>query len=540
MNRNSETTIQSVAEPGDVGPAQVPKQTAQDEDVTHSSSLAEGTALLSSITDKEKITNAGELTGRVEPEIAAAENRRASEELVAENAGGLSPDNTWDEVMAPFLKPHIERALRVARDVPASAELPAEKLSRELPGARGEEGRRPPTLLSFYGLQQQPFDVTPDPAYLYKTRTHREAFSALSLGVENLRGFMALIAEPGMGKTTLLNKLMEELRDSARVVFLFQTQCNSTELLRYLLNELEVEYDATDLVGMHRALSQSLFEEMLHGRRFVLIVDEAQNLQDSVLETIRLLSDYETTHSKLIQIILAGQPQLVETLLRPGLVQLRQRVAVLAHLESLDALETAEYIKHRLTAAGWKSNAIFTPDALELIAELSGGIPRSINNLCFNAMLAGYLQRQETVDAETLRKVASQMDLEKLIRRPQQDAPSGQPATATTAPNPESTAELARALVALTNGIIPTTPGPNSAQESRNKPSVSVHGKIHGKIRSQSWGKNESRIDISLERDIAAGVLVADRHYCCSLFVSEEQASTLKEGKPIRIKIEQD
>jgi general secretion pathway protein A len=368
------------------------------------------------------------------------------------------------------------------------------KVSPALLVAGTEEELPAPSLLAFYGLNQQPFDVTPDPAYLYRSRVHREALAALSQGIEHLRGFVALVAEPGMGKTTLLNTLMEELRDSVRVVFLFQTQCNSSELLRYLLTELEIEHDGMDIVAMHRALSQALFEEMLQGRRFVLIVDEAQNLQDSVLESIRLLSDFETTHSKLIQIVLAGQPQLVETLMRPSLAQLRQRIGVLANLESLDITETAEYIEHRLRAARWSGKPLFTPDALALIAESSAGVPRSINNLCFNAMLAGYLQRQEIIDSEIVKKVASKLDLELLVRRPRPDVPS-----------------------------------------------VTMNGKLNEKVRSQSWSKNhESRIDVSFERSPASGVLVADRHYCCSFYISEEQGSTLQAGKPIRIKIEQD
>ena len=183
-------------------------------------------------------------------------------------------------------------------------------------------------MLEFYKLQQQPFDVTPDPAYLYSSPTHRDALNSLKQGIDNFRGFMLLVAEPGMGKTTVLHKLMEELTDSARVVFLFQTQCSSRELLCFILNELEVDHTGMDVVAMHRALNQALLEEMLRGRRFVLIVDEAQNLQEPVLETIRLLSDFETTHSKLIQIVLAGQPQIAETLMRPSLVQLRQRISV--------------------------------------------------------------------------------------------------------------------------------------------------------------------------------------------------------------------
>ena len=252
------------------------------------------------------------------------------------------------------------------------------------------EKTAPANLLEFYELRQQPFDVTPDPAYLYLSPSHREALATLKQGIENFRGFMMLVAEPGMGKTTLLNKLMEELSDSARVVFLFQTQCSSRELLCFILNELEVDHAGMDVVAMHRALNQALLEEMLRGRRFVLIVDEAQNLQEPVLETIRLLSDFETSHSKLIQIVLAGQPQIAETLMAPSLVQLRQRIAALANLKPLTPSETAAYIEHRLRAAGWSDKMIFSSDALDQIAESSEGVPRSINNLCFNALLESF------------------------------------------------------------------------------------------------------------------------------------------------------
>ncbi len=424
-----------------------------------------------------------------------------------------------------------------------ASESPAENAPQELQISRVEEDRPAPDLLTFYGLRQQAFDVTPDPAYLYFSPVHREAMSALSQGVQNLRGFLALIAEPGMGKTTLLNKLMEELRDSARVVFLFQTQCSSGELLRYLLAELEIEYEGMDIVAMHRALSQALFEEMLQGRRFVLIVDEAQNLQDSTLETIRLLSDYETTHSKLIQIVLAGQPQLVETLMRPGLAQLRQRIAVLASLKPLSVAETAEYVGHRLRAAGWSGvESLFTPDALTFIAEASAGVPRSINNICFNAMLAGYLQRKGVIDSEIVRKVTSKLDLERLFERPRQDAPEVQAAPPMNAPTgPGDLAQLANTLAAVLN----TERQKASISESTNnpsaKPGITVPGKLIEKVRSQTWKKNhESRIDVSFERDPASGVTVADRHYCCTFYIGEEQASLLEAGKPIRIKIEQD
>jgi type II secretory pathway predicted ATPase ExeA/HSP20 family molecular chaperone IbpA len=259
-------------------------------------------------------------------------------------------------------------------------------------------------FLDFYGLREQPFGVTPDPAYLYLSRTHREALAALLYGIKADRGFMALIAEPGMGKTTLLYRLMEELRDSARTVFLFQTQCDSREFFRYLLIELGIDTTGMDLVSMHKKLNEVLFSEMLAARRFVVVVDEAQDLEGSVLETIRLLSDFETTHAKLLEIVLSGQPQLAEKLAQRGLSQLRQRIAILSHLEPLSARETACYIEHRLKVAGYSGGLLFAPGAVALIAEQSQGIPREINNICFNALSLGQARRHKTITGEIVQE----------------------------------------------------------------------------------------------------------------------------------------
>ncbi len=276
----------------------------------------------------------------------------------------------------------------------------------------------PRRFLNFYGLLEQPFGVTPDPAYLYLGRAHREAWRSLLSGIQNDRGFMALIAEPGMGKTTLLNKLLEELRGSARTVLLFQTQCDSREFFRYLLSELGVDTGRMDLVAMHNKLNEILFQEMLAGRRFVLIVDEAQNLEDSVLETVRLLSDFETPHAKLLEIVLAGQPQLAAKLARPGLSQLRQRIAILGRLEPLSEAETVRYIRHRLQVAGYSGGGLFTADALALIARASQGIPRKINNICFNAMTLGYVQGRKTIGSDIVREVVTNLDLTTIVRPP--------------------------------------------------------------------------------------------------------------------------
>jgi hypothetical protein len=291
-----------------------------------------------------------------------------------------------------------------------------------------------------------------------------------------------------------------------------------------------------DLVTMHRALNQALLEEMLRGRRFVLVVDEAQNLEEPVLETIRLLSDFETTHSKLIQIVLAGQPQLAETLMRPGLVQLRQRITVLSSLKSLSAAETAEYIDHRMRASGWTGENLFTSEAVAQIAELSGGVPRTINNLCFNSLAGAFRRGQETIDAEIVMDAAAKLDLEALV--PPSHAGSGAQPPAVPAGS-IGTTELARAfLAAFATEARGNGHSPNALEP---KPAVVLTGNLTEKVKSQSWAKrHEYRIMVTLERDPISGLPVADRYYCCSMYMDEPQAAGLKAGKPVRIKIEQD
>jgi N-acetylmuramoyl-L-alanine amidase/type II secretory pathway predicted ATPase ExeA len=273
-----------------------------------------------------------------------------------------------------------------------------------------------PMFLDFYRLREQPFGVTPDPAYLYPTRTHCEALDSLTEGILGGRGFLALIAEPGMGKTTLLYQVLDGLRDTARAVFLFQTQCNSREFFQYLLSELGVDSTGMGLVAMHNKLNEMLFAELLAGKRFVLIVDEAQNLDDSVLETIRLLSNFETSNTKLLQIVLAGQPQLGEKLGQARLAQLLQRITVVKHLEALSPEETAGYIRHRLKVAGYCGEALFEPEALALIAERSQGVPRKINKICFQALLEAHAEGRYTVSPEIVEKADRKLDVVAAVR----------------------------------------------------------------------------------------------------------------------------
>ena len=238
-------------------------------------------------------------------------------------------------------------------------------------------------FLDFYKLKEQPFGVTPDPHFLYLSGSHREALASLFYGVETGRGLMALVAPPGMGKTTLLFRLLEHLGRSARTAFLFQTQCDSFGLMRYLMGDLGIDTRGQDFVTMHEQLNELLIREANNGKRFVLVIDEAQNLDDSVLETARLLSDFETPSKKLLQVVFAGQPQLADKLQRPELAQLRQRISILGRLEPFNADEVIHYINHRLRVAGHNSDSLFTPAAFERIAASSKGIPRNINMLCF-------------------------------------------------------------------------------------------------------------------------------------------------------------
>jgi len=270
--------------------------------------------------------------------------------------------------------------------------------------------------LDFYGLKEEPFGVTPDPRFLYLSPEHREALASIYYGIEAGRGFMALIAVPGMGKTTLLFHLLERFRSSARTAFLFQTQCNSRDFMRFLMTELSLESGTgQDPVAMHEEFNRLLLQEARAGRRCIVIIDEAQNLDPSVLETIRLLSDFETPRAKLLQIVLAGQPQLADKLARPSLAQLRQRISLIGRLSALPAKEIRYYIEHRLKVAGLKGEPIFTESACEAIGELSLGIPRNINNLCFNALSLGFALRQKTIDGELMREVAADFDLTKLL-----------------------------------------------------------------------------------------------------------------------------
>jgi type II secretory pathway predicted ATPase ExeA len=272
-------------------------------------------------------------------------------------------------------------------------------------------------FLQYYGLREQPFGVTPNPRYLYHSPAHREALASLIYGIEADLGFAALIAEPGMGKTTLLFYLLEKFRNTARTALVFQTQCNAVELLRYVANELEVPAEEADAVVLFDRIRDVLVREARAGRRVVVIIDEAQNLSEEALEAIRLLSDFETPEFKLLHIILAGQPPLAEKLARPALAQLLQRIAMLNRLVPFSEVEdVSRYIAYRLKVAGYSGPPLFAHDALELITKHSGGIPRQINRICFNALSIGCAAKKRLIDGAIVREVLTDLDVASMVR----------------------------------------------------------------------------------------------------------------------------
>ena len=271
-------------------------------------------------------------------------------------------------------------------------------------------------LLEYFGLREQPFGVTPDPRFLYFSPSHREAFASLIYAIETKRGFSALIAEPGMGKTSLLFHLLGKIHPSARTAFLFRPESDQYGLLRSLLTDLGVKTEFESVSQMHETLNRLLLLESRSGRQLVLVIDEAQDLDDSVLESVRLLSNFETTTSKLIHIVLAGQPTLADRLAKPQLVQLRQRISAWAALDPFTRHDCARYIDHRLQIAGFRGTNLFPDASKQLIASASLGLPRNINNICFACLSLCFANQQQQATTDIVQEVLRDQKLEKTER----------------------------------------------------------------------------------------------------------------------------
>jgi TonB family protein len=273
-------------------------------------------------------------------------------------------------------------------------------------------GEQREALLEHFGVRELPFGVTPNPSFLFSSRTHRAALESMIQSIEWNLGFTVLLGEPGTGKTTLLLQLLKQYRDSARTAFIFQTQGRRFDLLHLLASELELPDSNGDEVLLHQRLREMLADEALVGRKVLVIVDEAQNLNQTSLEAVRLLSNFETASSKLLHIILAGSARLGETLQGPDLLPLAQRVMTICRLERFTAEEVKDYVAFRLETAGCRAaKSVFTSEALAVIAEESGGVPRLINSICYRSLSTAFAERERQVTTRMVWQAARDLDL---------------------------------------------------------------------------------------------------------------------------------
>jgi general secretion pathway protein A len=263
---------------------------------------------------------------------------------------------------------------------------------------------------SFYGFAEMPFNITPDPKFLYLSPTHQEALQHLKFGVQERKGFIVLVGEVGCGKTTLCRRFLNEI-DPARfdTALILNPRVTETQMLKAILTELGEKKLARSQVDLVAQMNRVLLERIERGRDIVLIIDEAQNLKVDVLEQIRLLSNLETDKQKLLQIVLLGQPELKAVLGRDELRQLRQRILVHYDLRPLTLVDTAHYIQHRLTLAGSQGRPTFTSWAMRAIHRGSGGIPRLVNSLCDKALLSAFIRESDEVTYWDARRAVKEL-----------------------------------------------------------------------------------------------------------------------------------
>jgi general secretion pathway protein A len=264
----------------------------------------------------------------------------------------------------------------------------------------------------FFGLKENPFNVNPDPRYLFLTGHTQEALACLTYGIETRKGFILLTGEVGTGKTTLINKLLEWLhKERVFTAFVFNPRLSVSQFFDFMMADFGIPCESHQKGQMLLKLNQWLLERYQAGERAVLVVDEAQNLSPQMLEEIRLLTNLETSTEKLLQIVLAGQPELEQKLNQPQLRQLRQRITLRAKTRQLSLEETQGYIQERLRIAGAENPNIFSPEAVAAVHRYARGIPRVTNLLCEHALVSSFVDQKNPVPAEIVEEVARDFDL---------------------------------------------------------------------------------------------------------------------------------
>lgn len=266
---------------------------------------------------------------------------------------------------------------------------------------------------AFFGLHSTPFNLSPDPSFLYRSTQHEEALASLIYGVQSRKGFIVLTGEVGTGKTTMLECLRDHLTSHhTPFAFLFNSRLTPEQFFEMVAYDFNLPCARTSKTEVLLALNNMLIQRANQHQTTVLIVDEAQNLEWAVLEEIRLLGNLETRRGKMLQIILSGQPELDKTLERPEYRQLKQRIALRCHLRPFNAVETAQYIASRLARAGMKEQTVFPPEVLAEIHRRTQGIPRLINSVCDNLLLTSFAMESKQANLDMLEEVARDLHLE--------------------------------------------------------------------------------------------------------------------------------
>jgi len=264
--------------------------------------------------------------------------------------------------------------------------------------------------LEFFGLPEFPFNITPDPKYLYFSPRHREAMDLLLYGIANRKGFIELTGEVGCGKTTMLRAVLSRLPHDVETALVLNPCLNEDQLLRAILNDFGLPVKGNDRLAYVEQLNEFLLMQAERGHNVLIVIDEAQDLEPEVMEQVRLLSNLETDEHKLMQIVLAGQPELRDRLAQHDLRQLRQRILIRCHLSPLDRREVGEYIGHRLRVAGAGEEVRFEADAVEQIHAYASGVPRLINAMCDLAMLSAYATQSRVIGVGQVRKALQQLE----------------------------------------------------------------------------------------------------------------------------------
>lgn len=263
----------------------------------------------------------------------------------------------------------------------------------------------------FFGLSAKPFELLPNPQFLYLSKGHKKALSYLQYGLLERAGFTLLTGDVGSGKTTLLRNIVKTANKETTLAMIFNTKVSGLQLLAMTNEEFGLDINGKDKVGLLRSLNDFLVTESCAGRHPILIIDEAQNLTTEALEEVRLLSNLESDDFKLLQIILVGQPELKALIARPELRQLRQRISVSCHLSPLNREEMEHYIYHRLTTAGNRNALKFTNDVFDLIYNFSNGVPRLINLLCDSLLLTAFVEETREISIELVRECADDLSM---------------------------------------------------------------------------------------------------------------------------------